>query len=174
MDNFNIWNTYKRTSYQTITGTIRQIRSMRERGGGACSQFVTVEDTSGNVTNFVVNPSTYVADAATMYRGMQAHFIYNADLPVPLIYPPQFTAVAVVSTIIASNVAAGWFGSRLVNADNTLQLNLTDGVPVVTGNNQVFQGSPGGNYLIVMYERSTRSIPAQTTPERVVVMCEWN
>lgn len=173
MDYFNTWNAYKRTGYRTITGTITQINPLRGNAGGECSQMVTVEDASGNVTNFMVSPSTYIADAATMYQGMQAHFAYNADLPAPLIYPPQFPAVAVVSTIISSNIEVGYFNSRLVNSDNTLRLNVTEGVPVVTGNNQVFYGSPANHYLIVMYEQSTRSIPAQTTPERIVVMCEW-
>lgn len=172
MDYFNTRNVYRRTSYLTVTGTITQIQPMGT-GGNECSQFVTVEDGTGNVTNFVVTPSTYIADFATLYQGMQAHFVYNADLPVPLIYPPQFTAVAVVSTVSAVNVTAGYFNNRLLNSDNSLQLNLTEGVPVVTSNNQVFYGSPAGRYLIVMYDRTTRSIPAQTTPDKIVVMCEW-
>lgn len=172
MDYFNTRNIYRRITYLTVTGTITQLQPM-VGSGNECSQFVTVEDSSGNVTNFIVTSSTYIADFATLYQGMQAHFVYNAELPVPLIYPPQFTAVAVVSTVSAVNVAVGYFNNRLVSADNGLQLNLTESVPVVTSNNQVFYGSPGSHYLLVMYDRTTRSIPAQTTPEKVVVMCEW-
>ena len=173
MDNFNVWNSFKRTNYETITGTITQISPLRGRGGNECSQFVTVEDASGNITNFTVTPSTYIADFATLYKGMQAHFVYNADLPAVLIYPPQYHAVAVISTVSASNVEVGFFNNRLVNTDNTLRLNITEAVPVVTSNNQVVFGAPGGRYLIVLYEASTKSIPAITTPEKVVVMCEW-
>lgn len=173
MDNFNIWNINRRTEFATVTGTITQISPFGSRGSNECSQFVTVEDDAGNITNFIVNPSTYIADFATLYHGMQAHFVYNTDRPAPAIFPPQFTAVAVVSTVSASNVAVGFFNQRLINTDNTLRLNLTGNVPVVTSNNQVFFGSPGGRYLIVLYEASTKSIPAITTPEKVVVMCEW-
>lgn len=167
----NIWNPIRRSEFITITGTITQISPMRGRGGNECSQFVTIEGMDGNVTNFIVTPDTYIADFATLYQGMQAHFVYDANRAAPAIYPPQFTAVAVVSTVSASNVAVGFFDRRLVSADNSLRLNLTENVPVVTTNNQVFFGSPGGRNLIVLYERSTRSIPAITTPERVIVMC---
>lgn len=172
MEQANIWNRNRRTTYRTVTGAVTGIRPAGGRNSD-CSQLVTVEDASGSITVFMLTPETYVADAATIYRGMQAHFIYNTDLPAPLIYPPQYMAAAVVSTVISSNVAAGFFDSRLVNSENTLQLTMTENVPVVTSNNQMFFGSPENRYLIVMYERSTRSIPAQTTPERVVVMCEW-
>ena len=43
-------------------------------------------------------------------------------------------------------------------------------VEVRTTNNQYFQGNPAGHNLVVVYENSTRSIPAQTTPKRVVVL----
>ncbi len=75
---------------------------------------------------------------------------------------------------VDGNVAAGYFDKRLVNTDNTLKLNVTRNVPVVTSNNQTFYGSPAGHYLLVMYNMSTRSIPAQTTPEKIVVMCMWS
>lgn len=173
MDQFNVWNSFKRTNYETITGTITNINPLRGSDSNECSQFVTVEDASGNITNFTVTPSTFIADFVTLYKGMQAHFVYNADLPAPAIYPPQYTAVAVISTVSATNVEVGFFNNRLVNTDNTLRLNITESVPVVTSNNQIFFGPPGGRYLIVLYETSTRSIPAITTPEKVIVMCSW-
>ena len=173
MDYIAPWNQQKRTTYKVITGTVTRITPLQRNGGSDCSQFVSVETKEGGAVNFIVTPETYIADFVTIYRGMQAHFVYNADLPAPLIYPPQFGAAVVVSTATATNVAVGYFDKRLVSADNTLKLNLTDSVPVVTSNNQMFYGSPAGRYLIVMYEASTRSIPAQTTPEKVVVMCQW-
>ena len=172
MDSFPIFRPGRRTQYNTVTGVITEIAPMTGQGVGGCRQLVTVES-GGNITNFVITPDTYVADAITLRVGMQAHFVYNADLPAILIYPPQYTAVAVVPTTVAAGVKAGFFDNRLVSSDNTLQLNVTRNVPVVTSNNQTFTGSPRGRYLLVLYNRSTRSIPAQTTPERVVVMCEW-
>ncbi len=59
----------------------------------------------------------------------------------------------------------------MLNEAHTLQLNLDGSVEVRTTNNQLFQGSPAGHNLVVEYDSSTRSIPAQTTPKRIVVLC---
>lgn len=172
MDQIQFWNPDRRSNFVTVTGRITRISSMQGRGGNACSQFITVEDSGGNITNFIVTPETYIADCATLRQRMQAHFIYDANSPAPAIFPPQYRAVAVVPVMSATNVFMGFFNNRLVNAENTLRLNLNADVPVVTSNNQMFSGSPGGRILLVLYENSTRSIPAQTTPERVGVMCD--
>jgi len=42
---------------------------------------------------------------------------------------------------------------------------------VVTTNNQTFMGNPGNHTLVVLYSQTTRSIPAQTTPEKIIVLC---
>lgn len=172
MDYFNGFPNYRRNTFQTITGRITEMQPLRT-DGGECSQLVTIEDMEGGEVDFVVTPATYMADFVTLYVGMEAHFVYNADLPVPLIYPPRYTAVAVVSTISATNVMVGFFNNRLVSADNSLQLNVTEDVPVVTSNNQIYSGSLARRYLLVMYGATTRSMPPQTTPDRIVVMCEW-
>ena len=174
MDYMEPWKLQERTTYKVVTGRIVRINPLQRSGGSDCSRFVSVETRESGTINFVVTPETYIADFVSLSQGMDAHFIYNADLPAILIYPPQFGAVAVVSVETAVNVAAGYFDKRLVNTDNTLKLNVTRNVPVVTSNNQTFYGSPAGHYLLVMYNMSTRSIPAQTTPEKIVVMCQWN
>ena len=69
-------------------------------------------------------------------------------------------------------VNVGYYNTALVNDDQTLQLNMDGTVAVRTTNNQYFQGNPAGHNLVVVYENSTRSIPAQTTPKLVVVLCE--
>ena len=69
-------------------------------------------------------------------------------------------------------VNVGYYGASLVNEDQTLQLNLDGSVELRTTNNQYFQGNPANHNLVVTYENSTRSIPAQTTPSRVTVLCE--
>ena len=42
---------------------------------------------------------------------------------------------------------------------------------VVTGNGQRFNCTIGGRNLIVFYSVTTRSIPPQTTPRKIIVMC---
>jgi len=134
--------------------------------------FVTLEDTDGNTVNFVMTPSTYVVDFETLSVGMLCTFWYAADAPMPLIYPPQYNAVVAAQEINGRMIDVSFYNMSMVNDEQTLQLNMDGSVDVRTTNNQYFQGSPANHNLVVIYDNSTRSIPAQTTPRLVVVLCE--
>jgi hypothetical protein len=69
-------------------------------------------------------------------------------------------------------VDVSFYNNMLLNEEQTLQLNLDGSVALRTTNNQYFQGNPANHNLVVIYTSSTRSIPAQTTPRQVVVLCE--
>lgn len=160
--------------YLSVEGVIVNIEAARMAGrsGQSCMMFVTVEDETGNITNFTVTPATYVADFVTLKEGMRAAFYYPADAPALLIYPPQYSASVVVPDLKNGQfVSVGYFNNSLVNETQTLQLNIDRSVRVLTANNQTFLGSPAGHDLVVFYETSTRSIPAQTTPQKIVVLC---
>lgn len=164
----------RRSRYGSIVGTIVDIvpTRMGNRRAEGCMMFVTIEDMDGNTVNFLVTPSTYVVDYDTLSVGMNCTFWYEADAPMPLIYPPQYNAVAVAQNKNGRMVNVGYYNGALVNDDQTLQLNMDGSVDVRTTNNQYFLGNPANHNLVVVYENSTRSIPAQTTPKRVVVLCD--
>ncbi len=63
-----------------------------------------------------------------------------------------------------------YYGKKLVNTTNSLMLIPGKKTEVIAMNNQFYVGELGGNYLMVEYGASTRSIPAQTTPKRIVVL----
>lgn len=164
---------FKRKRFGSVTGTIVDMVPTRGNNGrpNGCVIFVTMEDTDGNTVNFLLSPATYVVDYETLSMGMVCTFWYAMDAPVPLIYPPQYNAVVAAREKNGRMVSVGYFDSSLVNEDQTLQLNLDGSVDVRTTNNQYFQGNPGKHDLVVTYGSSTRSIPAQTTPFKVVVLC---
>ena len=64
-----------------------------------------------------------------------------------------------------------YFNQDLLNTDETLKLNISDSTNVLLPNGQTFFYNPGGHYLLVLYLFTTRSIPAQTTPQSVIVFC---
>lgn len=132
---------------------------------------ITVEDENGVITNFFINPSTYVVGYETLYEGLPVTVFYNGNLPAPMIYPPQYMAAVVAVQMEGQMVAVGYFDQNLLAADQSLQLNLDANTEVVTVNNQLFLGNPGGHTLVVLYNQTTRSIPPQTTPEKIVVLC---
>lgn len=171
---FGGMNPYRRSSFGFVTGTIVDLEPTRmgNRRADGCMIFATVEDMDGNTVNFMITPSTFVVDWETLSVGMRCTFWYRTDAPTPLIYPPQYTAVVVAQEKNGRMVDVGYYNASMVNETQTLQLNIDGSVDIRTTNNQYFQGSPANHNLVVVYETSTRSIPAQTTPDEVIVLCE--
>ena len=171
--NFGI-SPLKRNRFESVTGTIVDMVPTRvgNRRADGCMVFVTLEDMDGNTVNFLMTPATFVVDFETLSVGMNCTFWYAADAPVPLIYPPQYSAVAAAQVKNGRFVNVGFYNTSMVNEDQTLQLNMDASVDIRTTNNQYFQGSPANRNLVVVYSSSTRSIPAQTTPAKVYVLCE--
>lgn len=163
----------RKSRFGFVTGTIVNMVPTRMGGRRAngCMIFVTLEDTNGNTVNFIMTPATYVVDFETLSVGRMCTFWYAADAPAPMIYPPQYNAVVAAREKRERMINVGYYDTSLVNEDRTLQLNMDGSVDVRTTNNQYFQGSPANHNLVVVYGSSTRSIPAQTTPKLVVVLC---
>ena len=86
-----------RANYIPVSGTITQMQRMRMNGNGygGCTKMITVEDENGGITNFFINPGTYVVGFETLYEGLPVTVFYNGNLPAPMIYPPQFLAEVV-------------------------------------------------------------------------------
>lgn len=172
--NRNRRNQFNRNSFGSVRGTIVDMTPTRtgSRRVDGCTIFAAVEDTDGNTVNFTIQPSTFVVDFTTLRVGMVCTFWYRSDAPVPLIYPPQYHGVVAAEERNGRFVDVSFYNSSLVNEDQTLRLNLDGSVEMRLTNNQVFQGSPANRNLVVIYETSTRSIPALTTPRRVIVLCQ--
>lgn len=171
---FGGMNSYRRNSFGAVTGIIVDMvpTRMGNRRADGCVIFTTVEDMDGNTVNFIISPSTFVVDWETLSVGMRCTFWYRTDAPTPLIYPPQYNAVVVAQEKNERMVDVGYYNASMINEAQTLQLNIDGSVDIRTTNNQYFQGSPANHNLVVVYETSTRSIPAQTTPDEVIVLCE--
>lgn len=164
---------FERNKYRAITGMIVDIvpAGVRNRRSEGCILFAMVEDTDGNTVNIMITPATYVVDFEPLTTGMMCTFWYDTNAPVPLIYPPRYHAVVAAVNRNSRMINVDYYNESFVNEERSLQLNLDDSVEIRTTNNQVFQGSPAGYDLVVIYDNSTRSIPAQTTPLKVIVLC---
>ena len=162
-----------RNQYLSITGRIKSIEPVGygSQQGYGCMMLMGVEGEDESFVNFMITPATFVVDYEQLNVGMTATFYYRGDAPAPLIFPPQYSAVVVVPKQEERSVYVGNFDEELISADVSLQLNMDDTVEVVTTNNQKFLGNPANKDLVVIYTNTTRSIPAQTTPIKVVVLC---
>ena len=96
---------------------------------------------------------------------------YDANAPVPMIFPPQFRAIVMARDTQYQNVKVDYFNNQLVSSDNNLKLNIAPWTQIVLENGQAFTRNPANRNLIVVYGATTKSIPAQTTPYKIIVMC---
>jgi len=153
--------------FMSFTGLITQVQDHWSLEG---AQFVSVEDEKGNPANITISPDTYVVENADLEVGVELTCFYDATKPMILIYPPQYRAEVVVVGEDEHNLKADLFDENLVSADNRLKLNITEETEVVLRDGTAFTGDLAGKLLLVFYGASTKSIPAQTVPVKVVVL----
>ena len=156
-------------NYQSVAGVIQNITG----GEHCCTQTVFLMTDDGTV-NIIVSARTTVIDNVRLRRGMRIAAFYDKTEPMPAIYPPQYQAEVITELRRNQNAALKYFDENLVSEDNSLKLNLTPFTNIVTANGQRFLCSPGNADLLVYYTNATFSIPAQVTPQKVIVMCPFD
>ena len=155
-------------TFEKVEGIIQTIN----RGYDCCSMTLSVISDS-NIVNVVVSGDTTVVDNVRLRPGMRVAAFYDTNLPVPAVYPPQYRAELVTSLRRGQQVLLDYFDDELTSADGSLKLNIGPMTNVMTLNGQQYTCSPENTELLVYYTASTFSIPAQTTPQKVIVMCQY-
>ena len=155
------------SNYEPVTGTIMNLSG----GNDCCNQMMSVY-TGNGIVNFMIGPQTRVIDSRQLRRGMQVAAFYDNSLPIPLIFSPQYQAQIV--TVLDGNeqVMLARFDRNLLAEDGSLQLNIARSTVVETINGQSVSCQLGNQTLLVYYTMTTRSVPPQTTPRKVVVLCD--
>jgi hypothetical protein len=159
--------------FKSFSGMIAEITVFRtgEVGREGCYQMMSLQNQVGGIVNFIVTPSTYFVDHMMMRVGDMTTGFYDASAPALMIFPPQFEAIVMTQVLTGRNVKVDYFNEELISSDGMLKLNISPRTQTKLENDQQFTGSPAKRYLIVVYGATTRSIPAQTRPEQIVVMC---
>ena len=159
--------------FQPFTGIVTMINDFFVGSGerSDCYKLMSVENRDGSLVNFVVSPNTYFVNHVTVRIGDVVTSFYDSTLPVPLIFPPQYGAVVMTRDTGYRNVKVDYFNEQLVSSDGSLKLNISPYTRIILENDQLFTGNLGDRNLIVVYGPTTRSIPAQTTPYKIIVMC---
>ena len=112
---------------------------------------------------FVLGDPIAVGDTITGF--------HDANLAVPMIYPTQYSPKVIVNGDF-ENVAVDRFDEELVSFDGSLQLIIGEDTEVILQSGAAFDGDLTNRALVVVYDVSTRSIPAITTRSLVVVLYE--
>jgi len=165
--------------FMSLTGEVTQIE---EPAYGQSIIHIQVEESSAmfltNYNTYVLGEEVQIGDTITGY--------YLAGAPMMLIYPPRYTVQLIVNGefnnvkldrfVVSENVE-----NAMVSQDGMLQINLSeinteDGTKLILQDGQVFEIESlediNNRKLVVVYDISTRSIPAITTPSLVVVLFE--
>lgn len=153
------------STLRLITGYIQTISPMQD----CFSSLVSLTTVNGPV-NFIVSSSTIIIDSTPLTPGMLIGAFYDYQAPITLQYPPTYQAVIVTPLASSEQVMINYFDLSLVATDQSLSLNLDPATQIFTCNGQRFICNPGAHVLLVYYSRTTRSLPPQTTPHKIIVM----
>jgi len=151
-----------------VIGTIASIRPQTDNCG---NQMVSLTTDNGPV-NVILSSDTTVIDSTRLRPGMPVVAYYDGNRPTPLIFPPQYPAILMSTFRPSEQVLLSRFDRNLTsqNSDQPLRLNISPTTTVRTLNGQNTTCQLGGRDLLVFYSNTTRSIPPQTTPRKVVVL----
>lgn len=160
--------------FTSFSGTVMMIDDFITSPDGetaGCYKLISVVNGESQV-NFVVSPSTYFLDQVVVGLGDWVTGFYDVNAPVPFIYPPQYQAIIMVKASPYQNVKVDYFNKQMVSSDGQLKLNLSPYTQMILTNNQLFTSNPANRNLLVVYGPTTKSIPAQTTPYKLVILCQ--
>ena len=147
--------------FAALSGTVTMIEDF----------YTGQDDASTGCYKLISSPETYFVNHVVIDVGDDVTGFYDANAPVMLIYPPQYRAIVMARNTGAENVTVDYFNNQLLSNDGNLQLLIGSSTEVILTNDQIFNMYPGNRNLIVVYGPTTFSIPAQTTPYKIIVLC---
>lgn len=156
--------------YMSFTGNVISVETHHSIENG---YFVTMESEAGEPAHFVLTDKTFWIGSKEIQEGDLLTGYYDASRPMILIYPPQYSIDVLVTQAPEGFFKVDFFNKLLESQDNKLKLNLNEETEILDAKGEVYQGELGCQPLVVYYTSSTKSIPALTTPEKVVVMEQY-
>jgi hypothetical protein len=166
------------SDYAFIEGTVNEIRDFIDARGETSETKCILNIVNGESEwNAVVDENTFFIGEA-VEAGDNVKVFFNAKAPAIMIYPPQLNAeFLAVNLDEATFVAIARFDSDFVSVKNSLKLNISEDTEIVYESGDKFEGEIAelvnpSRKLVVLYSITTRSIPAITTPEKIIIMYE--
>ncbi|WP_167577506.1 copper amine oxidase N-terminal domain-containing protein [Ammoniphilus sp. YIM 78166] len=118
------------------------------------------------------NSTTEKLEYQALQRGVNIEVYYDKHKPVPLIYPATAAPeIILVRDKEIGEVKVSKFDEQFLSLDQELKLNLSQDTILLNE-----QGEPikkddlQGKELIVFYTFTTKSIPAQTSPKKIIAL----
>jgi len=163
-------------AFKSITGRVGSIENFwtNSQAPSGCVKIIKLEIGSSSAVNFIVEPSTYFVNCASINVGNFITGFYDPNVPVPLIYPPQYRALVITRYSPAQNVVVDYFDEDLISSDGLLQLSVANSTRVMLPNRLAFTDSIVNRNLVVIFGNHPYYMP--TVPKRilawqVIVLC---
>lgn len=165
------------SNFMKLSGVIKDIETKNDE----TTLTVETEEKEPQITILKTTNDTLIYNSGTtksvekeaFKKGQRIDAYYDKNKPMILIYPAQISPELVIvhdSKDIGS-VKVGKFNDELVSLDNELKLNIgKETILVDEKGEKITQEDLNGKELVVFYTVSTRSIPAQTTPSKIVAI----
>ncbi|MDN4607846.1 stalk domain-containing protein [Sporosarcina highlanderae] len=161
--------------YMKATGVITNIENRTN------ARMVTVENDEGGIMNFTITNDTLLfhsgkaesLKADKLEKGMKVEGYYDKNKPMILIYPPQTTPELffVMDDEHMGNVKVGKFDENFLSLDKQLKLNIGEETVLLNQQGEkIKQADLKGKELVVFYSITTRSLPPQTPPTKIIVL----
>jgi len=172
------------SDYAHIDGIITDIKDYLGADGNPAEGRQIIEIKKGDsVWNAIIDSNTYYITAGktnkkAMSVGDDIRVFYNAKAPMILIYPPQINAEFIALNLDeAKSVTIARFDLAFTSQKDSLKLNISKDTEIVYEDGKKYEGKAEdllnpSRKLVVIYSITTRSIPAQTTPEKIIIMYE--
>lgn len=163
------------SEYVVRSGIITEVQDMGEY------HRIQVGDFDNGII-FNVRPEVFAVDQKTgkktaikdLAKDMSITAVIPANVPMALSLPPQTSgAVAFIINSEGASVDVSLYDEELINKENSLKLNLSDDTVIVDteGTEKIYSAEDvKGKNCVVLYTVTTRSIPAQTNPEMVIIL----
>lgn len=161
----------KFAAFSGVVTNIDEFSPSQNAETAGCYKLMNIESKDGVLVNFVIAPETYFVDHEVIRVGDKVTGFYDANAPAILIYPPQYPAIVVSKEKNYQSVTVDYFNNQLLSSNGNLLLNIAPDTDMLLTNDQPFNSYPGNRNLIVIYGPTTKSIPAQTTPYKIIVLC---
>lgn len=119
--------------------------------------------------------STKQLQLDSLKEGQLIDAYYDKHKPMIMIYPAQITPEIVIinDEDKMGFVKVALFDENLISLDNELKLNIGDKTVILNEKGETIgEDELNGKELIVFYTTTTKSIPAQTTPTKIIALTE--
>ena len=158
--------------FTSVSGVVENI-TIPEKS--EVSYMIHLKTNQGQPATFRVKPNAYWEEnlKEKLAVGMKITGFYQTGVPMVMIYPPQYPIEIVLAEVDKNTqVKADRFDKNGVSTDGFLQYRVGEETQIILQDGSKYDGSLENRKLIVYYSVSTRSVPAQMTPTKIIVLFE--